>query len=122
MKRQLEEEFEDCIRDEVIQYDRNMEQIKIQFPLFLYIYLYSSCSDSGLVWYDIKYIQDQIIVGNWKDPSFLKGQVYDVVLADYLLGSIDGFAPYFQVTTSHSYISTSPSPYISIAIFPPIQE
>ena len=31
-----------------------------------------------------------------------KGQVFDVVLADYLLGSIDGFAPYFQVSTHNN--------------------
>jgi len=40
--------------------------------------------------------EDKVIFGNWLDPDMLKGEVYDVVLADYLLGSIDGFAPYFQ--------------------------
>jgi hypothetical protein len=40
--------------------------------------------------------QDRIVTGNWKDNKMLDGQVYDVVLADYLLGSLDGFAPYFQ--------------------------
>jgi hypothetical protein len=40
---------------------------------------------------------DSVVAGNWKDPKFLQGKIYDVVLADYLLGSIDGFAPYFQV-------------------------
>jgi len=40
--------------------------------------------------------QDEVIFGNWIDPNLLKGQTFDVVLADYLLGSIDGFAPYFQ--------------------------
>ena len=40
--------------------------------------------------------QDQIIVGNWTDPGLLAGEQFDVVLADYLLGAIDGFAPYFQ--------------------------
>eukprot|EP01116_Phalansterium_solitarium_P006931 TRINITY_DN19366_c0_g1_i1.p1 TRINITY_DN19366_c0_g1~~TRINITY_DN19366_c0_g1_i1.p1 ORF type:complete len:383 (-),score=75.03 TRINITY_DN19366_c0_g1_i1:45-1193(-) len=40
--------------------------------------------------------QDQVVHGNWKDPDFLKGQVFDVVLADYLLGSLDAYAPYFQ--------------------------
>lgn len=39
---------------------------------------------------------DRIIVGNWADPSLLAGERYDTVLADYLLGAIDGFAPYFQ--------------------------
>lgn len=40
--------------------------------------------------------QDEVVFGNWVDPDMLKGQVFDTVLADYLLGSIDGFAPYFQ--------------------------
>lgn len=39
---------------------------------------------------------DRIIVGNWEDPALLAGERYDTVLADYLLGAIDGFAPYFQ--------------------------
>ncbi|MCB9781135.1 MAG: class I SAM-dependent methyltransferase [Alphaproteobacteria bacterium] len=39
---------------------------------------------------------DRFAVGNWQDPGFLAGERYDVVLADYLLGAIDGFAPYFQ--------------------------
>jgi len=41
-------------------------------------------------------VQDKVICGNWKDSNFLKGQVFDVVLADYLLGSVEGYAPYFQ--------------------------
>jgi hypothetical protein len=40
--------------------------------------------------------QDRLIAGNWTDPLLLHGEVYDQVLADYLLGAIDGFAPYFQ--------------------------
>ena len=40
--------------------------------------------------------QDQILIGNWADDQLLKGEVYDIVLADYLLGAIEGFAPYFQ--------------------------
>lgn len=39
---------------------------------------------------------DRILVGNWADPALLAGERYDTVLADYLLGAIDGFAPYFQ--------------------------
>ena len=39
---------------------------------------------------------DRIVVGNWADPALLAGERYDTVLADYLLGAIDGFAPYFQ--------------------------
>lgn len=40
--------------------------------------------------------RDRILVGNWTDPLLLHGESHDVVLADYLLGAIDGFAPYFQ--------------------------
>jgi hypothetical protein len=39
---------------------------------------------------------DQIVSGNWTDPSLLYGDRFDVVLADYLLGAIAGYAPYFQ--------------------------
>jgi hypothetical protein len=40
--------------------------------------------------------QDRIVVGNWADPALLADERYDTVLADYLLGAIEGFAPYFQ--------------------------
>lgn len=36
------------------------------------------------------------VLGNWTDPTLLAGEGFDVVLADYLIGAIDGFAPYFQ--------------------------
>ena len=42
--------------------------------------------------------RDCIRHGNWLDQSFLKDKVFDYVVADYLLGAIDGFAPYFQRT------------------------
>jgi len=40
--------------------------------------------------------QDRLVVGNWVDPELLAGERYDTVLADYLLGAIEGFAPYWQ--------------------------
>lgn len=40
--------------------------------------------------------QDRLIVGNWMDPDLLVGETYDIVLADYLLGAVEGFAPYWQ--------------------------
>ncbi|GAB4136839.1 MAG: class I SAM-dependent methyltransferase [Sphingomonadales bacterium] len=40
--------------------------------------------------------QDRLIVGNWTDEALLAGQRFDVVLMDYLIGAIDGFAPYWQ--------------------------
>lgn len=39
---------------------------------------------------------ERILAGNWADPAFLRNETFDVVLADYLIGAIDGFAPYFQ--------------------------
>jgi len=41
--------------------------------------------------------RDKILVGKWQDPEFLKGHQYDVVVADWLLGSVEFFAPHFQV-------------------------
>jgi len=41
-------------------------------------------------------VQDELVVGNWEDPGLLEGQVFDTVLADYLIGAVEGFAPYFQ--------------------------
>jgi len=40
--------------------------------------------------------QDRIVLGNWMDAQLLAGEVYDTVLADYLVGAIEGFAPYWQ--------------------------
>lgn len=40
--------------------------------------------------------QDQLLMGNWMDPELLRGDSYDTVLADYLLGAVEGFAPYWQ--------------------------
>jgi hypothetical protein len=40
--------------------------------------------------------QDRIIVANWADERLLEGERYDTVLADYLLGAVEGFSPYFQ--------------------------
>ncbi|MDR6990915.1 class I SAM-dependent methyltransferase [Luteimonas sp. 3794] len=39
---------------------------------------------------------DRLVVGNWLNPALLAGERYDTVLADYLLGAIEGFAPYWQ--------------------------
>lgn len=40
--------------------------------------------------------QDRLLVGNWMDPELLAGERFDTVLADYLLGAVEGFAPYWQ--------------------------
>lgn len=39
---------------------------------------------------------DRVVLGDWTDATLLGDARYDVVLADYLLGAVDGFAPYFQ--------------------------
>ncbi len=38
----------------------------------------------------------RVVLGQWTDPALLAGEKFDVVLADYVLGAIDGHAPYFQ--------------------------
>jgi len=40
--------------------------------------------------------QDRLIVGNWTDSELLAGEGFDTVLADYLVGAVEGFSPYFQ--------------------------
>ncbi len=47
---------------------------------------------------EVRRPQDRIILGNWADPALLAGERYDTVLADYLIGAVEGFAPYFQHT------------------------
>lgn len=39
---------------------------------------------------------DAVVTGNWSDAAFLAEQRFDTVLADYLLGALDGFAPFHQ--------------------------
>ena len=39
---------------------------------------------------------DVVLNGNWLNQLFLTNSTYDVVIADYLLGAVEGFAPYFQ--------------------------
>ncbi|MCO6388939.1 class I SAM-dependent methyltransferase [Aliihoeflea sp. 40Bstr573] len=41
-------------------------------------------------------VHERILTGNWADPDFLAGETFDTVIADYLIGAMDGFAPYFQ--------------------------
>lgn len=41
--------------------------------------------------------QDSVIVGNWMDNEFCENLgTYDTILADYLIGAVDGFSPYQQ--------------------------
>lgn len=39
---------------------------------------------------------DRLLVGNWVDDSLLTGETFDTVLVDYLIGAVEGFAPYWQ--------------------------
>lgn len=38
----------------------------------------------------------RILRGQWTDPTLLHGEAFDQVLVDYVIGAIDGHAPYFQ--------------------------
>ncbi len=42
-------------------------------------------------------VQLEIHSGNWAEENFLEGKMFDVVIADYLVGALDAFAPYYQV-------------------------
>lgn len=40
---------------------------------------------------------DLLLVGNWMDEGFTQNLgKYDTILADYLIGAVDGFSPYDQ--------------------------
>lgn len=38
----------------------------------------------------------RVLLGEWTDPALLYGETFDQVLVDYVIGAIDGHAPYFQ--------------------------
>ncbi len=38
----------------------------------------------------------ELLLGQWTDPSLLHDRSFDVVLLDYVIGAVDGHAPYFQ--------------------------
>jgi hypothetical protein len=40
---------------------------------------------------------DRILRGNWANPSLLEGERFDTVLADHLVGAVDGFSPFQQM-------------------------
>jgi len=66
--------------------------------------------------------QDRIVLGNWVDETFLAEEHFDTVLLDYLVGSVDAFAPYFQETLIHRLAArtrgvlylTGTEPYVPI--------
>ncbi len=40
--------------------------------------------------------QARVLLGEWTDPTLLHGESFDQVLVDYVIGAIDGHAPFFQ--------------------------
>lgn len=47
------------------------------------------------------YDHGDIIIGNWQSDDLLKGndgeyELFDTILADYLVGAMDGFSPFYQ--------------------------
>jgi hypothetical protein len=45
---------------------------------------------------------DSILVGNWMDDAFCESLgKFDTILADYLIGAVDGFSPYTQDLIMH---------------------
>jgi hypothetical protein len=38
----------------------------------------------------------RILLGQWTDPALLAEEQFDTLLVDYVIGAIDGHAPYFQ--------------------------
>ena len=43
--------------------------------------------------------QDKVLVGDWMDDKFCESLgTFDTILADYLIGAVDGFSPYEQDT------------------------
>ncbi len=45
---------------------------------------------------EVSTAEHRLLLGNWTDPRLLAGEGFDTVLADYLVGAIEGFSPYFQ--------------------------
>lgn len=45
--------------------------------------------------------QDRLLVGNWGDVGLLANEEFDTVLADYLIGAVEGFTPYWQDQVLH---------------------
>jgi hypothetical protein len=43
-----------------------------------------------------QYPEARLVEGEWSDPTLLAGESFDEVLVDYVIGAIDGHAPYYQ--------------------------
>jgi hypothetical protein len=55
----------------------------------------------------IRRTNDRIVVGNWMDNKFCENiGMYDTILADYLIGAVDGFSPYYQDVIIQKYSHT----------------
>lgn len=40
--------------------------------------------------------QDRLLLGDWREPTLLEGEVFDTVVVDYFLGALERKAPHFQ--------------------------
>jgi hypothetical protein len=50
---------------------------------------------------------DMLVVGNWMDEQFCSQLgMYDTILADYLIGAVDGFSPYEQDTIDEQFCTS----------------
>lgn len=53
--------------------------------------------------------QDQLLVGNWMNDKFIESLgKFDTILADYLIGAVDGFSPYEQDVIVSRYMGRFP--------------
>ncbi len=61
---------------------------------------------------------DRIVIGNWADEDLLPGECFDTVLLDYLIGSVDAFAPYFQEALLHRLAARTVGSFYVIGLEP----
>ena len=65
-----------------------------------------SCESAGI---NIRPV-DKLVVGNWMDDEFCESLgKFDTILADYLIGAVDGFSPYTQDLILHRCVHTVPA-------------
>ena len=63
--------------------------------------------------------QDEVIEGLWQQPGLLEGRRFDVILADYLLGACDRYAPHFQEEMIEKIVSKCSGWLFLIGLEPP---
>ncbi len=61
---------------------------------------------------------DEVLVGNWMNDKFVQSLgTYDTILADYLIGAVDGFSPYEQDVIIHRFVCSCNDFFIYQFIF-----